>query len=55
MEGMRARERACSGGGVVGSTLVDDPVKGGWGHRHSAEGSGEGGVVPSSSQRGPRS
>jgi hypothetical protein len=30
MEGMEARERACSGGGVVGSTGVDYPVRGGW-------------------------
>jgi hypothetical protein len=54
MDGMGPREHACSGSGVVGSTGVNHPVEGGWGHRHGAEGSGEGGRVPSSSQRGPR-
>ena len=51
--GMRARERACRGSGVVRGTRVDHPVRGGWGHRHGAEGSSEGGVVPTASRRGP--
>jgi hypothetical protein len=51
---MRARERACRGGGVVRGTGVDHPVGGGWGHRHGAEGSSEGGAVPTTSRRGPR-
>jgi hypothetical protein len=52
--GMGARERACRGSGVVRGTGVDHPVEGGWGHRHGAEGSSEGGVVPTASRRGPR-
>jgi hypothetical protein len=52
MGGMGARERACSGSGVVGGTRVDHPV-GRRGHRHGAESDGEGGVVPASRQRGP--
>jgi hypothetical protein len=55
MEGIGAREHVCSGGGVVGSTRVDDLVRGGWGHRHGAKCGGDRGVVPSSSQWGPRS
>jgi hypothetical protein len=50
---MRAGEHACSGSGMVGGTGVDHPVGGGRGHRHSAESSSEGGVVPTSSRRGP--
>jgi hypothetical protein len=50
---MGARERACSGSGVVGGTRVDHPVGGRRGHRHGAESGGEGGVVPASRQRGP--
>jgi hypothetical protein len=52
-KGIGVRERACGGSGVVGGTKVDHPV-GGRGHRHGAESGGEGGVVPASSQRGPR-
>jgi hypothetical protein len=48
------REHACCGSGVVGSTLVDHPVGGGWGHRHGTEGDGEGGRVPSSIQQGTK-
>jgi hypothetical protein len=51
--GMGARERACSGSGVVGGTRVDHPVGGRRGPRHGAESGGEGGVVPASRQRGP--
>jgi hypothetical protein len=51
--GMGARERACSGSGVVGGTRVDHPVGGRRGHRHGAESGSEGGVVPTSRQRGP--
>jgi hypothetical protein len=51
---MRAREHACRGSGVVRGTGVDHPVGGGWGHRHGAEGSSKGGVVPTASRRGPR-
>jgi hypothetical protein len=51
---MRAREPACRGSGVVRGTGVDHPVGRGWGHRHGAEGSSEGGVVPTASRRGPR-
>jgi hypothetical protein len=50
---MGARERACSGSGVVGGTRVVHPVGGRRGHRHGAESGGEGGVVPASKQRGP--
>jgi hypothetical protein len=42
---MRAGEHACSGSGMVGGTGVDHPV--------GAESSSEGGVVPTSSRRGP--
>jgi hypothetical protein len=38
---------------VVGRTGVNDPVRGGWCHRHGAEGDDEGGSVPPSSQRVP--
>jgi hypothetical protein len=51
--GMGARERACSGSGVVGGTRVDHPVRGRRGHRHGAESGSEGGVVRASRQRGP--
>jgi hypothetical protein len=51
--GMGARERACSGSGVVGGTRVDHPVGGRRGHRHGAESGGEESVVPTSRQRGP--
>jgi hypothetical protein len=50
---MRAGDHACSGSGMVGGTGVDHPVGGGRGHRHGAESSSEGGVVPTSSRRGP--
>jgi hypothetical protein len=53
-KGMGVRERACGASGVVGGTKVDHPVRGRRGHRHGAESGGEGGVVPASSQRGPR-
>jgi hypothetical protein len=43
-------EREClQWGGAIGSTGVDDLVKGGWGHHHGAESGVEEGVVPSSS------
>jgi hypothetical protein len=35
--GMRARERACRGSGVVRGTGVDHPVGGGRGHRQAPE------------------
>jgi hypothetical protein len=54
MDGMGPREHACSGSGVVRGTRVDHLVEGGWGHRHGVEGGGKGGMVSSSSQRGPR-
>jgi hypothetical protein len=48
MGGMGARERACSGSGVVGGTRVDHPVGERRRDRHGAESDGEGGVVPAS-------